>query len=144
LSDDDFFNTKINLNNELKAIQEKIDDLSARTQNWMNLAIDTFNFARYAKHHYEHGDITTKKSILLGLSSNLLIKDKKVMISLPKHLELINTTNNQIKELGIKFEPAFLGSDNKKTSPLEPVFSSMLRDLDSNQDKWLQRPWSYR
>ena len=80
----------------------------------MELAVDTFNFTCYAKYHYDNGSIEDRKTILMGLSSNLLIKDKKIDISLPKHLELINNANNQIRELGIKFEPGSLVFNNKK------------------------------
>ncbi len=112
---------------EIRAELEKnriaLEDNETNSKKWMELAVDTFNFACYAKHHYENGSIEEKKTILMGLSSNLLIKDKKVSISLPKHLELINTANQKIQELGIKFEPRFFGLDNKKTSSPEPVFS---------------------
>ena len=130
ISDKEFIENKIRITKESELIKEKMNDIDNQAEKWMELAIDTFNFACYAKYHYENGDIETKKAILLGLSSNLLIKDQKVLISLPKHLELINSSNNKIRELGIKFEPRIFGSDNKKTSSLEPAFSSMLGVVD--------------
>jgi len=131
INDNEFIEKKNKIIKESEHIKEKMDDIDGHASKWMELAIDTFNFACYAKYHYEHGDIEVRKAILLGLSSNLLIKDKKVIISLPKHLELINNSNNKIKELGIKFEPEVSGSDNKKTSSLKPVFSCMLAWRDS-------------
>ena len=79
----------------------------------------------------------------MGLSSILIIKDKKILISLPKHLELINAANNKIKELGIKFEPGILGLNYKKTDHKGSVFSCLLGDKDSNLDSQDQNLESY-
>jgi DNA invertase Pin-like site-specific DNA recombinase len=118
LNDEDYIREKLKLNKEAEQIKEKIEDTEDRSKKWMNSAVDAFNFACYAKYHYENGDIEAKKAILLGLSTNLLIKDKKILISLPKHLELICSANSKIRELGIKTEPEFLGLDKEKTGLL--------------------------
>ena len=144
LNDYEFSRENEKLREELNKIELRIVELKNRTENWTNLAIKTFNFACYAKHHYENGSIEDKKSILIGLSSNLIIKDKKVLISLPKHLELIESGNNKIKELKIKFEPTFTPINKERTGFLQPVRSTLLGDRDSNPNSQDQNLESYR
>ena len=49
---------------------------------WVELTKQTFNFARYARSWFEHGDNDTKKAILGCLGSNLIIKDQKLNVDL--------------------------------------------------------------
>ena len=134
ISNEEFSFRRAEINKELHNIQEQLAKSEQSTNEWTDLAIDIFDFACYAKHNYENGNLQDKKAILLGFGSNLLIKDRKIIVSLPKHLELVRKANSKISELGIKFEPGIFGSDNKKTDSLEPVFSLMLGDKDLNLD----------
>ncbi len=143
ISNEEFSFRRAEINKELHNIQEQLAKSDQSTNEWTDLAIDIFDFACYAKHNYENGNLQDKKAILLGFGSNLLIKDRKIIVSLPKHLELVRKANSKISELGIKFEPGIFGSDNKKTDSLEPVFSLMLGDRDSNSDKQDQNLLSY-
>ncbi|MFA6184497.1 MAG: recombinase family protein [Parcubacteria group bacterium] len=131
LSDEDFFNARKRINSEMLQVKEKIDDTEDRASKWTDMAIDAFNFACYASYHYEHGDVLMKKSIILGFGSNLLIKDGELIVSLPKHLELIKNSNSRLQEIGVKLEPKNFGERNEKTGFVSPVFSTMhaYRDL---------------
>ncbi|OGF26930.1 hypothetical protein A2331_04080 [Candidatus Falkowbacteria bacterium RIFOXYB2_FULL_34_18] len=74
---------------------------------------------------FQYGTIEEKKSVLMGLGSNLTIKDKKVLISLPKYLEIVKDSNHSMNVITATFEPTNLRLDNIKTSSLEPAFTSM-------------------
>lgn len=132
LSDEDFGKKRKAITDEMIILKEKMADAEDRASKWTDMAVDTFNFACYAQYHYENGGIEAKKAILQGLGSNLLIKDKNIILSLPKHLELIKNSNSELQELNVKFEPENFSEDNKKTDALTPAFSSMLPGWDSN------------
>ena len=99
LSDEIYAQRKSEIDKDLNQIRASMLDTDTKANNWMDLAVNTFNFACYAKHHFENGSIEDKKTILLALGSNLKLKDKKVLISLPKHFEIIQNANSGIREI---------------------------------------------
>lgn len=132
LSDDDYKRGKEILTKKMQDIQLCIADVEERTKEWMDIATNTFKFAYSAYNNYEKGTIQDKKAVLIGLGSNFLIKNKNLIFELPEHLKVLNEANSRIRKINDKFEPKNLSLDNKKTSSLEPVFSTMLPGWDSN------------
>lgn len=49
---------------------------------WIDRAERIFDFANSAKYWFEHGDFERKTTIIRGLGSNFLVKDKKVYTEL--------------------------------------------------------------
>jgi site-specific DNA recombinase len=133
LPDNLYIKRKNQLTAEMSRIKEKMDDTKDLADKWMDMAVNTFNFACYAQNHFLNGDIEKKKRIILGLGANLIIMDKKVFVSLPKHLELIKKANEAIKSDIPWCEPKDLRLDKEKTGSLEPVISKMLPGSDSNR-----------
>ncbi len=117
---------------EAIGLNEKLKQIDDRSEVWTDLAVDTFSFA-YASHHYENGDTETRRSVLLGLGANLTVRDKKLLISLPPHLEAIRKAHKLIINVNLRCETVNIDLDYKKTGHLEPVFSKMLPGSDSNR-----------
>ena len=134
LSDNDYAKQKSKIDKELSQIKANIADTDDRADKWMDLAVNTFNFACYAKYHFENGNIDDKKSILAALGSNLKLKDKKLLILLPKHFEIVQRTNFEIKKLNVPLEPKNNGEYYRKTGSLEPAIPYMLGGRESNPD----------
>ncbi len=133
LSDDDYSQKKKALDIEMADIKNSINKLEQRADEWAELAIDTFNFACYSKYHFENGDFETKKKIILGLGSNLTMKDGKIEVILPKHLELIKNSKEIIQAEIKTFEPNNFIEYKAKTGLYQPVSTSMLPGSDSNR-----------
>lgn len=132
LNDEEFAKRKSELNMEMQKIKEKLNGVEKRANDWMELAVDTFNFACYAKYHFKNGDFETRKSIILGLGSNLTLRDKKVLILLPKHLETIKNSNSYLMVKKVEFEPIKIGLGYTKTASNMDGFCAKLWGQDSN------------
>ncbi|MCD4693814.1 recombinase family protein [bacterium] len=132
LNDDVFSKQQKKIREELNNFKNQIEKQDKRAEEWMDLSVKTFNFACYAKYHFENGTYEDKKAILQGLGSNLLLKDGKLLISLPPHLEIIKNANNDFREINGKFEPRILRSDKTKTGVLTPACSSLHGMRESN------------
>ncbi len=75
---------KAKLAEEEKQVKKDLEALKARTLNWTDLAIKTFNFAKNAKYHFEHGTYEDKTLVLRTLGSNFYILDGKLCVDLIK------------------------------------------------------------
>ena len=80
----DYKKRKADLEKEEQDIQKELNALKARTNNWMDLAIKTFNFAKNAKYHFEHGTFEDKTLILRTLGSNFYMLNGKLCVDLIK------------------------------------------------------------
>lgn len=130
---DEAYNLK---NNEIKAemaqVKEKLDNLELSQATWSERAVKFFNFACYAKHHYENGTDDERKAILLGLGSNQTILNKQVLILLPKYFAVAEKFLSRYDYQQSKFEPGNFFLYYKKSGIKLPDFSMMLPGWDSD------------
>lgn len=85
-------------------------------EEWVELSERTFNFARYARMWFTQGDIETKRAIFACLGSDLLLKDRKVILTLHKPFQFIFDGAKKAEEELRRFEPLKLtvGSINSR------------------------------
>ena len=115
IDEDEFREQRQRLVMEQRRVQE--DMLLANQEGiWLEPAKTLIWFSNRAVVWYRDGDYQTKRSIVKILSSNLVLKDKK---------------------LNIEAKKFFIDLSKKPACPRQ------LRDLDSNQDNDLQRVASY-
>lgn len=112
LSDDEFKNQKESLLAEKSKLMEKFQDTDGRIDKWVELTEKTFNFACYARRWFADGDTETKKQILLGIGSNLTLKDGIVGVDLEKPLQFIEIARNEVMEISPMFELTEKGADS--------------------------------
>lgn len=127
LSDDEFKNQKQSLLTEKSKLIELLQDTDGRIEKWVELTEKTFNFACYARRWFTDGDTTTKKQILLGIGSNLTLKDGIVGVDLEKPLQFIEIAKKEVMEISPMFEP-------EKEGQMESFYSknlSLLPRLDN-------------
>ena len=132
LSDEEFARQSSKLNQEMQNIKEKLEDTEDRAKKWMDLSVRTFNFACYAKYHFENGNPEDKKAILSAFGSNITLKDKKLLILLPKHFEVIQKSNHRLRTLNNPIEPKNFSQDYKKTGVNTPAISCLHGWRESN------------
>lgn len=89
IDDEIFSEKKASLFVEQKEIKKKIGRLNERVKDWFELAEKGFVFSKYAQHHFNSGDLETKKIILQTIGSNLVLKDKILSIEKKKLFDLI-------------------------------------------------------
>jgi hypothetical protein len=129
ISEEEYIEQRKKLLSEKENLLSKINETNTRMNNWLELSERTFNFACYARHWFEKGDLKIKTRILAALGSNLTIKDKKLWIDGQKPFFLIEKGLEEVKAVSEKFEPAKSVDLSKQTPLLEAVCSYWL-------DKW--------
>lgn len=100
---------KLRLNN----VFQKIDALA---DEWSNLSIKTFLFAKTAQEKFANGTIDQQKTILRVIGSNLLLKNGKLDITIRTPFEYIQKVVMELKNKDTSLEPV--------ESPTMPVISS--------------------
>jgi len=128
LSDDEFKKEKDELLKQKAYLLGKLEDTDNRISKWVELTEKTFNFACYARNWFANGDKDTKKQILLGIGSNLTLKDGIVSVNLEKPLKFIKEAKLQVKQISPMFEPE---KEGYKSSQMESFYSKnsiLLRD----------------
>ncbi len=125
LSDEEFASQKSALTREVRRLEQKMADAENHAGQWTDAAIRTFTFACYARAHFENGPAEVKRAILASLGSNLVLQDRKLRISLHKHLSLMQKLHAESPPQMGRFEPETLGSPNAKSRALHPALATV-------------------
>ncbi len=134
ISDEEYTAQRKYLLQEKEALMQNMNGTDQRIDRWHELSVKTFNFACYARYHFAHGDLKTKTQILAALGSNLMIKDRNILIDGQKHFFIIEKGKEDLQILAKKFEP-IKWLDLLSQTDLPEVFrSSWLGSLGSNQE----------
>lgn len=89
MTDEECLRLKANLLKEKNQIESELKSMGAKIEEWVELSERTFNFVRYARIWFERGDLETKRAIFACLGSHLVLKDKKVLITLKKPFSIL-------------------------------------------------------
>lgn len=121
VDDDEFKERKATLLKEKAEIQQQLDNLNQRADEWLELTEKTFKFAVYAKHNFNEGDYETKTDILRALGSNFILKDGVLDITLRKQYQLIEKGVETIKATNPRLELTDFALDKTKTATFKAV-----------------------
>lgn len=104
------------------------EEIFNRTGNDVDLLVkkadEIFSFARDAKEKFEKGELYDKKAVFSRLGSNLLLKDRIVVIDMENALIPLKDVVKENKRL----EPLKIGRNSREIEQLYAKSSSMLRD----------------
>jgi hypothetical protein len=132
ISDEEYRQEKHKLLQERARLQEKLGDTEHRADTWRTLAENTFVFARYARYWFEHGSLEDKKTILSALGSNLILKDKKLLIQAKKPFLLIEEGLKSLNRVQAGFEPSECALSKAKSEGVPSLRARWLGIVDSN------------
>jgi len=124
LSDAEFLEKKRELNEELIRTKELLDSSNGKAEIVHRLSTEAFKFAHEVRNQFKNGTPERKRAILRYVGSNLLLKDKSLLIEPQKPFQLIqnissnHTSNNQV------IEPEKGGLHSPQNSRLTPSISS--------------------
>lgn len=117
ISDQEYQGLKSRLLKEKSALELQLQQQGRNIAEWVELSERTFNFCRYARMWFEHGDLDTKRAIFACLGSHLLLKDQKLLIELKKPFTYIYEGLNQAETIELGLEPTHapinIGQDTK-------------------------------
>ena len=95
-------------------------------------AENMFTFANVARARFQEGNMDTKRGIIFGLGSNLLLKDGKVLCETEKPLLLLEEASEELKKISERFEPVESLLEKGKPTIEYDRFPTLLRGWDLN------------
>ena len=114
------------------ALEESLKQGSVEMEDWMALSEQTFNFARYARIWFEHGDNDTKKAILGCLGSNLILKDQKLNVGLHPFFLSVFQSRDKVEAELVSARTSEYGPTERPIGHSDGKYNSLLRDQGSN------------
>ncbi|PJA46162.1 hypothetical protein CO174_00785 [Candidatus Uhrbacteria bacterium CG_4_9_14_3_um_filter_50_9] len=133
LTDDEYLLKRDQIKDEIKRLKHEVVDTESRAEHWLELTEQTFNFATYARVHFnETEDLQLKKQIMMALGSNPTIQDGKLSIELSEWLVPIAEGYPALEMQFRTLEPTKNGQDKRKMNAIASVHSSWLGGRDSN------------
>lgn len=80
LDDEEYEHQRSRYKQEIARLDSLMRGTEGRAEQWLELTERAFNFATYARYHFEHGDLKAKRDILMTLGQNLLLKNNKLTL----------------------------------------------------------------
>ena len=142
ISDQEFGLKKQELMNDKHRYESLLADAQKRAETWFNRAEELFNFAETAKKRFETGGLDTKREILVGLGSNLLLFNRTLSAAMPKPLSIVQLVASEVQQHHERLEPT---QPQAPQGALEFSYSSNLKwrpQRDSNPCYYRERVMS--
>lgn len=127
LSDEEYNQQRAVINSEKESIERELKKVDERINRWHELTVKTFNFACYARYWFANGDVKTKTEVLGALGSNLIVKDKILLIDRHEMYFLIEKGRKEVEDFAKKFEPEKYLDMIVHLDSFEPLRSAWLR-----------------
>ncbi len=127
VSDQEYQTKKADLLKEQRKLKENLGDTEDRASKWLELSEKTFNLACYARHWFEKGNLNDKKSILLAIGSDFVLKDRKLDVQLQKPYFILKDAKEHEEKYAERFE-----------LPESVVLSPQTRDFAIQNPTWLR------
>jgi site-specific DNA recombinase len=105
LSDTEYMQRRGSLLKEKAVLEELLNDAGHRVERQLKLSEEVFEFACTAQERFAKGDVATKKQILATMGSNLILKDKKLLIEATKPFFILENITSTEKPPISPLEP---------------------------------------
>ena len=112
-------------------------------EKWFAFSAKTFEFACNARAWFENGDLKVKKEILSAIGSNLVLKDKKLLLEARIPFLLIEKSLLGTRHGDMPFEPnKFVAPQGKREllCSLSPTMRSSVDEVRTYKDSLKQIP----
>ena len=104
-------------------LEEEIKNYEERKDDWLVKIEALFHFAKTAREDFTNKGRNTKRSILVGLGSNLIIKDKKLLLEIKKPFVSIQKAVERERPILQRFGTPQAGLGKAKSSSKEELIS---------------------
>ncbi len=132
IDDEVFVRERKQLQSQLTSLKQYRRETEDRAENWLELTEKTFHFATNAREAFIHGDMETKKDILMAIGQNPTIKDGILRIETNEWLVSIKITYPKLEDEYLRLEPLQVLENKERTELLDPVRLEWLPGEDSN------------
>jgi len=105
ISPEEFAEKRSKLLEEKKQFEKLFADTGKRIDGWIETGDRMFDFIENAKYKFENGKPEVKRSILSTLSSDLVLKDKILSLSIEKSLFPLKRVSKSVNAIKNRLEP---------------------------------------
>lgn len=92
ITEEEFNELKMDINNEIKKTERKLSNLRHRTKDWFEQSSKLLKLSRRAPELFLEGNKQQKQILLNMVSSNVVLKDRKVLVDYKKPFDRIAET----------------------------------------------------
>ncbi len=121
VEDDEYIRERKLLQTQLASLKQDRGETEDRAVNWLKLTERAFDFATNARAAFMHGDIDTKKDILMAIGQNPTMKDGILRIDMNEWLVPIKDAYPELEEDYLRLEPLQVLENKERTELLDPV-----------------------
>ncbi len=121
IDDAEYIKERKLLQAQLTSLKQDRGETEDRAKKWLELTEKTFHFATNAREAFIHGDMETKKDILMAIGQNPTIKDGILRIETNEWLVPIKDTYPKLEEDYLRLEPRQVLENKERTELLDPV-----------------------
>ncbi len=132
IDEDDYFRKRNQLKEELISVDDNLRNSEKRAENALERNEKAFNFAVYARGHFENGDVRTKRDILRTLGQSLILKDNKLLIEPNEWLVPIGQYYPELERKYLWVRTNKKANSKELELALEPIFETWRAQWDSN------------
>ncbi len=143
LTEEEYINQKNTFTAEKSRIEGELRKIETNDGGLLELTEKTFEFATYARSHFQNGDYETQTRILLNLGQKIVLKDKKLVIELQKPYSIIKNGLEKMSSIMISVEQEERLIPKRKNTPLESVYSMWSGQGESNPYPFLGKEEFY-
>lgn len=118
LDDTEYLQEKRRLLEEKMRVEEKVQHQDDHEERGLELTQRIFIFANRARDRFQNGPLDEKRTILEALGSNLLLKDKKLIIHAEKPFLILENGIGRLDDEIERLEPPKDGIDKKELDAL--------------------------
>jgi site-specific DNA recombinase len=136
IDDATFIKERDELKSKLTKLKASVKETESRADMWLELTEKTFVFALYAHNSFLHGDIQTRREILMTLGQNYTLKDQELVIVPNEWLKPIITKYPAMKSEYDRLEL----ENNKDPKRRKEAFAAFRPQVRSRRDLNPQPP----
>lgn len=132
LDDDEYREQKNRLSAEKTRIDQLLRSTEDRADEWLELAEKAFDFAVYARVHFNNGSLEKKREILMTLGTNIILKDNEMSLEINEWLVPIGEGYPEIEKRYLKVRTNKNASLTDGSEAMLPILESWRAIRDSN------------
>lgn len=130
LNDKEYLNKKNELLGEQINLERRVKQFGRTGKETSKKCKDTFELAAAASEEFKNGTPERKRAILTCIGSNLVLRDKKLLIKPQKPLEIIKNNLPALQDKSARFEPQKSGLYKHKNQLKSAGFCAGLRVVE--------------
>jgi site-specific DNA recombinase len=130
LSDEEYGRQRAQLLKEKASLEVFLQDTEHQTEHELNLSENAFEFARRARIMFIRGDAQAKKEVLMAIGSDLILKDKILLIRAKKPFFILEMSLPRCEHEGESIEPENPGQNQGQKAPTESSRPSVCGGTD--------------